>query len=123
MLGLDTNILLGWLIEDCETKLPQADAYFISLVVLAEFSWIYRRVMSGTKMDLVVALETILQRPSFHFANRSAIEAALNDYSSGKADFADYLLLHDSLANGAAAVLTLDRDAARHPSFLLAKGR
>lgn len=121
MIGLDTNLLVGWLIADSETKLPEASSYFIGLVVLAEFAWVMRTVFETSKTDLLKALRAISAHPAFRFSDKNMIERALSDFESGSADFSDYLLLHDALAAGASSVATKDKKAARHPSFLLVK--
>ena len=43
----------------------------------------------------------------------AAIQAALDDYKSGPADFADYLALHQARALGASKLLTFDRKLAK----------
>jgi predicted nucleic-acid-binding protein len=123
MRGLDTNILVGWVIEDTEVEFPEGETFFISNVVLAEFAWISRRVLSGEKTDLVLALEAITGHQGFVFSSQAVVLSALNDFRVGKAGYADFLLLHDSLASGAESVITNDRDAARHPFFNLPKKR
>jgi predicted nucleic-acid-binding protein len=121
LIGLDTNLLVGWLIADSETTLPQSGPYFIGLVVLAEFAWVMRTAFGNTKAELLFALTQISAHPEFRFSNREIVERALDDYADGAADFSDYLLLRDALSAGAAIVATKDKKAARHPSFQLVK--
>jgi predicted nucleic-acid-binding protein len=121
LIGLDTNLLIGWLVEDSDTTLPQAGPYFIGLVVLAEFAWVMRTAFGNTKAELLFALTQILAHPEFRFANITAVEHALDDYTNGAADFSDYLLLRDALSAGATNVATKDKKAARHPNFQLVK--
>jgi predicted nucleic-acid-binding protein len=121
LIGLDTNLLIGWLVEDSETTLPQTGPYFVGLVVLAEFAWVMRTAFGNTKAELLFALTQISAHPEFRFSNREIVERALDDYTNGAADFSDYLLLRDALSAGAAIVATKDKKAARHPSFQLVK--
>jgi predicted nucleic-acid-binding protein len=121
LIGLDTNLLVGWLVADSETTLPQSGPYFIGLVVLTEFAWVMRTAFGNTKAELLFALTQISAHPEFRFSNREIVERALDDYTNGAADFSDYLLLRDALSAGAAIVATKDKKAARHPSFRLVK--
>jgi predicted nucleic-acid-binding protein len=121
LIGLDTNLLVGWLVADSETTLPQSGPYFIGLVVLAEFAWVMRTAFGNTKAELLFALTQISAHPEFRFSNREIVERALDDYTNGAADFSDYLLLREALGAGAANVATKDKKAARHPSFQLVR--
>jgi predicted nucleic-acid-binding protein len=121
LIGLDTNLLVGWLIADTETELPEAPSYFIGFVVLAEFAWVMRTVFDNSKADLLKALTAIVDHPAFRFSDKNLVVRVLADFAAGPADFSDYLLLHDALAAGAINVATKDKKAARHSSFLLVK--
>jgi predicted nucleic-acid-binding protein len=123
LIGLDTNLLIGWLVEDAEAELPVEGPYFIGLVVLAEFAWVMRTAFSNTKSELLFALTQISSHPEFRFSDIKIVKAALEDYSVGAADFSDYLLLHDALAAGTLSVATKDKKAARHPKFQLVKSQ
>ncbi len=121
MIGLDTNLLVGWLVEDSDTTLPASSSYFISVVVMAEFVWVMQTVFDNTKSELLHTLQIIVAHPAFSFDELIVIERAVADFEKGSADFSDYLLLHDCLAKGASHVATRDKKAARHKSFQMVK--
>jgi predicted nucleic-acid-binding protein len=123
MRALDTNVLVDWVVGGKDVTLNDNESYFISHIVLAEFSWMHRQISAGGKRTLIEALRLIINQEGFVFADKKAVQFAFSDFCSGQAGFADYLILHDSLGHGAGDVLTFDRDAARHPSFTLSKGR
>lgn len=119
MTGLDTNVLVAWIYDDLEGDLPGTPPYRISLVVLAELAWVLRTKRRRVEIAEIIAL--LLASKELRVASRATVEAALTDYVSGKADFADYLIAHDNSGDGCTMTLTFDRVAARHPGFRLAE--
>ncbi|MGH8455177.1 MAG: PIN domain-containing protein, partial [Nevskiales bacterium] len=61
-----------------------------------------------TKEEVLSVLEHLCDNAAFQLQNRIQFDAALGDYRSGSADFADYLTLAESRAQ-AASLLTFDK--------------
>jgi predicted nucleic-acid-binding protein len=118
--GLDTNVLVSWLLADPADDEAKDGPFLVSTVVLAELVWVMRTTFGNSRNRISQTIEAIVNHPDLRFADRRMVLAALNDFRSGTADFSDYLLMHDCLAHGCQIVLTNDKKAARHPSFLLA---
>ena len=117
MTGLDTNVLLAWLLRGQARELPSTGPFRISLVVLAELAWVLSRSLRRREDEIVTVLRMVADTESFRFADRESLVRAIDDYAAGGADFADYLLMRDNFAAGCPKTLTLDRKAARHPGF------
>ena len=131
MIGLDTNILLRWLldgsiIEDdnpsqservARTILESGETFFVNDIVLAETIWVLRN-KAGQSRDIVEEIvNRLLLSANVETANPGAIRRALDAFAEGAADFADYLIAESNSDAGCTTTLTFDRKAASHPSF------
>ncbi len=108
MIGLDTNVLARYYIEDkndpqAEKQRPlvarllaQATAVFVPKTVLLEFEWVMREVYEIPTSTVFETFDHLLGLPNVHIEDRAAVESALQAYQQGL-DFADAL----HLASGA----------------------
>lgn len=103
MKGLDTNVILRFLVRDDEQQWQIADGYIndalqgneiclINNIVLCEVVWVLRTSYKLNREKLIETLENILKANIFVFENREAIEWAIKQMKSGNADFSDYLI-------------------------------
>lgn len=103
MKGLDTNVLVRFLVRDDEQQWQIADLYInqalqsnepclINNIVLCEVVWVLRTSYKLSREKLIDTLEKILRANIFVFENREAVEWAIGQMKSGKADFSDYLI-------------------------------
>jgi predicted nucleic-acid-binding protein len=123
MTGLDTNVLLAWLLRgQTPPNLPDGP-YRISLVVLAELVWVLDRQFKQARRELTDTVEFLLRTSSVHFDDERVVVQALHDFREGNADFADFLLMRDNESAGCTTTLTLDKKAARHRGFTLVSRR
>ncbi|HEX2256811.1 MAG TPA: hypothetical protein VHG92_08960 [Afifellaceae bacterium] len=119
MIGLDTNVLLAWILAGHSRPLPPAAAYRLSVVVLAELVWVLTRRLKHTRSSACGVLAELLEAADLVIDRREAVTQALIDYRKGPADFADYFIAFDNEDAGCRTTLTLDKDAGRHPAFTL----
>lgn len=119
MKGLDTNVLLAWLLEGQSRHLPKSADYRVSLVVLAELAWVLKSSFKRSRGEIAGVFEELSQAADLLFDSAQVVELALSDFKSGSADFSDYLLARDNEAAGCETTLTLDRKAARNSTFTL----
>lgn len=130
MAGLDTNILVRWLVDDdaqqslqVEARLKLAarrkEALFVPVTVVLELEWVLRSRYAFRKHDILQAMNALLETRELEFQSEPAIERALHAYRLGSADFAD--CLHAGLcgASGRAPLLTLDAKVAKLPDVEL----
>jgi predicted nucleic-acid-binding protein len=123
MTGLDTNILVRFVMADDATQAAGAKALFrsfsaqspgfISLVGLAEFVWVLRSTYRQPKSAIIQWIGQFLGAAELIFESQAAVELALHDFSKGAADFADCLINRSGENAGCNETVTFDRNAAR----------
>ncbi|CAN5342194.1 type II toxin-antitoxin system VapC family toxin [soil metagenome] len=146
MIGVDTNVLLRYLLPDEDRRqgklatalLSDASArgepVFVSCIVLCELVWTLRSSYKLPKGDVLAVLHQILARADstaadsdagtpFVVEDRVLLEQAVADYAAGRADFADHLIGRLAKASGATTTYTFDRTAAATASFKLLRAR
>ena len=120
MIGLDTNVLLRYLIKDDEDQGERAarvirqasvrgEPVFIGPVVLCEMVWVLESRYGFGKPEILRTLTAILEADGFDVANRNVLRAAVDDYRSHKSDFADCLIGRTNEAAGCRDTVTFDR--------------
>jgi predicted nucleic-acid-binding protein len=124
MRGLDTNVIVAWLLGSLdEDALPAGGRFWVSLIALAELVWVFESVYDRSKAEIAETIATLLAAGNIEFEGEETVKRSLKDFEEGPADFADYLLMNDGLASGCETTLTYDRKAGRHPGFTLLKKR
>jgi predicted nucleic-acid-binding protein len=123
MTGLDTNVLVRYIVRDDRAQASRADAAiktftpadpgFISLVTLAELNWVLRASYRMPKADLVDCLERLLNARDLVVENAAAAELALKKFASTPCDFADCLIAFCGELAGCRETVTFDVAAAR----------
>jgi predicted nucleic-acid-binding protein len=124
MAGLDTNVLVRWLVDDdagqsqrikalFESALRQGRSLFVPLTVTLELEWVLRSRYKFIKPDILLAMNALLETRELEFQAEPAIERALHAYRQGNADFADCLHAGSCWMEGETPMLTLDAKAAR----------
>jgi predicted nucleic-acid-binding protein len=103
MTGLDTNVLVRYIVRDDELQAQRASAYirnatdrgkccFINHVVLCEPVWVLEAAYGFGKKEIVDVLEKIHAVRQFEIERKDVSRLAVRDYVRGKGDFADYLI-------------------------------
>lgn len=132
MIGIDTNILIRYIIQDdpiqsrlatkfLESNINKANPGFISQIVLCEIVWVLRRAYGYDKPIILQVLNQIIDTSEFIIENSESARQALRDFKEGNADFSDYLIGSANKYHGCEYTLTLDKKAAIHPNFRLCK--
>ncbi|MGC9526537.1 MAG: PIN domain-containing protein [Limnospira sp.] len=104
MKGLDTNVIVRFLVRDDESQWQQADRYLnqalenhqpclINNIVLCEVVWVLRSQYKISRDQLITILENLLNTNIFIFENSDDIPWAIHQMKLGKADFSDYLIV------------------------------
>lgn len=125
-LGLDTNVLLRFLLNDdthqaniARTQIQQAidggEPVRISLLTLLETEWVLGSCGKRDKATIIQTLQKLLESRDIEIENESILEQALYYYKNSKADFADCLMLSRYQQGGCSTMLTFDRKAAQLP--------
>jgi len=119
MLAFDSNYLIRHLVQDhpkqarivrkaIETEVTAGHSILIPDIVLCESLWVLRGNYGASRSDLVRTLRVLEAEPIFTFEDSTRIKRAIDAFESGKADFADYLIVEISRVSGR-QLLTFDR--------------
>lgn len=127
MIGLDTNILVRWLVDDGtahpETEraaeLMQEASLHVSTVVMAETMWVLAKVYEKSRAEIAKVVKVLLEISNLTVEAKQQVQLALDRFVEHRGDFNDHLLAaHDEVA-GCSHTATFDRIAARSPRFRL----
>ena len=119
MKGLDTNVLVRYLVKDDERQAEKASAYikrisssgetcFINSVVLCELVWVLESAYEYSRRDIADVLEKILITRQFEIESKDVLRQAIHDYRNSKGDIADYLIGRLNHAKGCDKTATFD---------------
>lgn len=127
MIGLDTNILVRYLIQDdpkqselavqliegvCSTEEPG----FIAIPVLFEMIWVLRRAYRFDRSSVAEVIGLLLRAERITVESEQMVRLALLDFKDG-ADFTDALIGHRNRAAGCRTTATFDHRAAALRGF------
>ena len=128
MIGIDTNVLVRYIVQDdpkqskiatklIESRLSIADKGFISSIVLCEVVWVLKRLYRQPKDRLLLVVKAILEAEAFEVEHRDCAWRAYYDFDEGLADFSDYYLARINKTYGASFTVTFDERAQKHRLF------
>jgi len=131
MLGVDTNVLVRFLVRDDEAQFERARklikrevaagrCVFVSHLVVLETEWVLRSRYSLTKNQIVGAISGLLDAADVRFEDEPAVEEALFVWKDTTADFADCLIGAKNRRLGCRATASFDVKAAKLPGFIAA---
>lgn len=120
MIALDTNVLVRYLVEDDKAQsaaaasainraVAKGDELFVSDVVLCETAWALAASYKVTRGAIAAILHDLLHAKQLAFASPDELTRALDAFTRGKGDFADYVIREHARTAGCTTVLTFDR--------------
>jgi predicted nucleic-acid-binding protein len=124
MPGLDTNILVRWIVDDdprqvllvqrlFEEAHQQESPLFVASTVMLELEWVLRSRYEFDKATVLGAFNALLETQELQFQDEPALERALSFYRQSSADFADCMHAGQCGSAGRAPMITFDEIAAR----------
>jgi predicted nucleic-acid-binding protein len=130
MIGVDTNVLVRYMVADDEDQTRRAAAFlegaisvddpgFVSVVVLVELVWVLERTYRSSSDEIAGAIESVLRAEPLRIDRRAEVIEALGVFQTEQGSFADALIATLAEHAGCAHVVTFDRKAARLPGFRL----
>lgn len=128
MIGLDTNVLVRYLMQDdaAQAKLASAaiesaagrgERLRLAAITLCELVWVLESAYDQTRADVTRALEQIVRTANFDLEHADHVRKAIERYRSTPADFANALSGLVNEAAGCEHTLTFDRSLKRIPHF------
>jgi predicted nucleic-acid-binding protein len=123
MIGLDTNVLIRFLVDDDPEQNRAARAFlssrnfedpvFVSAVTIAETVWVLTKRLNYPMASVADLLRDLLASDGLVMEHAGEIDRILSDEAVLTADLADYLIAWSGLAAGCSHTVTFDRRAAR----------
>lgn len=128
MIALDTNVLVRFLVEDDEAQteraarliegaISQGDRLFITDIVLCETVWVLGRSYKVGRAEIAMVLRRLLHADHLAFSDLDRLSRALDAFSVGAGDFADYVIREQALAVGCTRVATFDKALLEETGF------
>jgi len=132
MKGVDTNILVRFLIGDDEIQAKKVynifkktesekNELFVSLLVILELIWILESVYEIQRAEILDSISELLLMSILKFENQSDLQQFTLSAQGNKYDLSDLLIAHSAKTQGCEAVLTFDKKASKFSLFELAK--
>jgi predicted nucleic-acid-binding protein len=132
VIGIDTNILLRWLVWPEEVDIGSSKAeidlvektikapgaeFFVNTIVVAETTWILEQKLKLPRTDICDVVDRLLYSVNITLSEAAAIGEARQLYEASNMGFADCLIARINKRAGCAHTLTFDRKAGRQPGF------
>ena len=133
MLGIDTNVLVRFLVRDDPRQFEQAhrlikreadknESVLVGLLVLLETEWVLRSRYELSKPEILSALSALLDVAGLVFEDEPSVERALYSWKDSAADFADCLIDARNRQLGCQATVTFDTKALKLAGFVSVSG-
>ncbi|MGC9947611.1 MAG: type II toxin-antitoxin system VapC family toxin [Bryobacteraceae bacterium] len=130
MRGLDTNVLVRYLVADdvrqtalavrlVEQSRQTGDPLYVSALVLCEAVWVLTRTYGHAKAEIIRALELILRTKQFQHESDLLVRSSLDAFRDGRGDFADYVIGEICRVAGCEDCVTFDRGLKGAAGFTL----
>ena len=131
MLGIDTNVLVRFLVRDDQTQFEKVRKLlkrevssgrrvFINQLVLLETEWVLRSRYGLAKTQMLETISGLLDAPDVQLEDEPSIEEAVFVWRDANADFADCLIGARNRRLGCKATATFDTKASKLPGFTAA---
>ena len=129
MTGVDTNVLVRFLVDDKPDQAARAaklftrasaegERLFVPQLVVCELVWVLSHAYGRSRPEIAAGLDTLLRTRQLAFEEVDQIRNALERFATGDGDLADWLIWERSRLAGAKRVVTFDRRLLRSPEFV-----
>ncbi len=124
MIGLDTNILVRYLVGDdpeqsraagqlIKRRCTEETPGWINRIVLCELVWVLEGAYGYDRGAIAEVVEHLLRTAELEFDDIELIWQALRAYRDRGSDFADALIVYGNLDAGCEATFTFDQRMSR----------
>lgn len=127
MTGLDTNVLIRYMLRDDPAQslrvdevieqLTESDPGFVSAIVVVEIAWVLQKVYQFPDHEIAAAIERLLQIDVLVVEHRQEVYLAVVALKRRRGHFADALIGAIARQAGCRRILTFYRKASRLPGF------
>jgi predicted nucleic-acid-binding protein len=129
MIGLDTNVLVRYIMQDDPKQSPKAtkvieslsvdEPGFVSIVSIVELGWVLSSAYGLKRDQLGSAFEALLRTKEIVVDRADHVLRALRVFKASSADFADCLIERAAAAAGCDRTVTFDVGAAKTAGMTL----
>lgn len=129
MIGLDTNVLVRYIMQDEPQQSAKAAQLiesldsdspgYITMVSIVELYWVLTSCYELTGQQVAQALEAILRTKQLLVERADQVMRALRVFGESTADFADCLIERSAAGAGCDATMTFDVKASKHVGMTL----
>lgn len=129
MIGLDTNVLVRYIMQDDAKQSPLATRIlesltaespgFVPLVAAVELAWVLSSAYELGRPQLLEVFEGLLRTKELVVERGETVWKSLRLLQRRGGDFADCLIACSAAAAGCANTMTFDRGAAKNASMTL----
>lgn len=128
MIGLDTNVLVRYIVQDdakqgraaaalIEKQCTREEPGWIDTIVLCELFWVLKIAYGYPRDSIAAVIGRLLTVAELRVEESDLARAALRDYEKANVDFADCLIGIRNTQNDCTTTCTFDQRAARLPYF------
>jgi predicted nucleic-acid-binding protein len=126
--GLDTNVLVRYLVQDDPKQAAHASRFietactkdrpcYIGQIVLCELAWVLESNYQQSRAEIAAVIEKLLQIGQLEVSAPEVVWRALDDYKKSNVDFPDHLLARVNESVGCSSTVTFDKKASKQPAF------
>ncbi len=130
MIGLDTNVVVRYLVQDdpkqaavatkfIERSLSQENPGLVTLICLCEIVWVLAECYDADRKRIRAVVEGLLATKQIKVESADLVWRAVRAWDASSADFSDALIGEIVRAQDGVKTVTFDRAAAKLPSFEL----
>ena len=129
MIGLDTNVLVRYIMQDDPKQSAKATQLiesldsdspgFVTIVSVIELYWVLTSCYALSNVQVKQALEALLRTKQILVDRADQVVRALRVFADGKSDFADCLIERTAAGAGCTGTMTFDTGAAKHAGMTL----
>jgi predicted nucleic-acid-binding protein len=129
VIGLDTNVLVRYMMQDDPRQSARAtrlidslsaeEPGFVPLVAVVELVWVLSGSYGLARAQVATALEALLRSKELLIDRAALVSQAVSRYAISGADFADALIERIAAAKGCAATMTFDAGAVKASAMTL----
>jgi predicted nucleic-acid-binding protein len=124
MMGLNTNVLLRYLVQDdpvqsarateiVTSQLTEEEPGFVSLVTILEVGWVLKSLYKRSRQEIATDIEMVLAADTLEVQNEQQVYHAVVALRNGTGTFEDALIGALGVWRGCSATLTFDEKAAQ----------
>jgi predicted nucleic-acid-binding protein len=129
VIGLDTNVLVRYIMQDDAAQSAKASALlegltvdmpgWVSLISIVELVWVLGAAYDLDRGQILGALEALLSTKELRVEHADVVWKAVRSCRGAKVDFADCLIASCAISGGCERIMTFDRGAAKFAGMSL----